>query len=78
MILFMQEEKFPSAEAWKTYMRTEKRQTDRGDLALVEAKVNYLRNPRYLPPSVTGNKAIIKPSKRKPKEINIQPKPEAE
>ena len=59
-------------------MRTEQRQVDRGDLAMVDAKVNYLRNPRYLPPSATGNQAIIKSSKRKPKEINIQPKPEKE
>ncbi|KAK7110848.1 deleted in lung and esophageal cancer protein 1-like isoform X2 [Littorina saxatilis] len=72
---------FPSAQAWRTYMGTEERQFDRGDLAQLDAKVNFTRNPRFLPPEETGNKTIIKSSKRKPKQINIlpeRPQPEEE
>ena len=73
-----QDEKFPSAQAWRTCMNTEQRQVDRQDLAQVSAKVNYSRNPRFLPPALSGNQAIVKSSKRRPKEINILPKPESE
>ncbi|KAL8567948.1 hypothetical protein ACOMHN_029123 [Nucella lapillus] len=72
------DEKFPSTNAWKTYMGTEQRQIDRGDLAQVDAKVSYKRNPRFLPPADTGNETLVKPSRRKPKQINIQPKPETQ
>ncbi|XP_076461366.1 deleted in lung and esophageal cancer protein 1-like isoform X2 [Babylonia areolata] len=70
------EEKFPSAQAWKTYMGTDQRQIDRSDLAQVDAKVSYKRNPRYLRPAEMDNETIIKPSKKKAKQINIQSKPE--
>lgn len=68
------DEKFPSVNAWKAYMGTEERQEDRTNLLKISAKVDYMRNPRYLPPAESGNKTIIKSSKRRPKEIN-QPKP---
>ncbi|KAK7508441.1 hypothetical protein BaRGS_00000007 [Batillaria attramentaria] len=70
-----EEEKFPSRSAWKAYMSTEEREEARNELARLHAKVNYMRNPRYLPPSATGNQSIIKSSKRRLKEINVHPKP---
>lgn len=41
----------------------------------MQAKLNYLRNPRCIPPSESGNQALIKSSKHQPKEINIRPPP---
>ncbi|ESO99860.1 hypothetical protein LOTGIDRAFT_238689 [Lottia gigantea] len=60
---------------WKLQLNTEQRDQDRQDLAMMNAKVNYLRNPRYIPPSAPpGCRLLTKQFKKKPKEICIQEK----
>ena len=40
---------------------------------MLQAKNNFLQNPRHLPPTVgPGAKSLIKATKRTPKEIGIQ------
>ncbi|KAK3588190.1 hypothetical protein CHS0354_012251 [Potamilus streckersoni] len=64
-------------EAWKEQLSSEERELDRAQLALLDARVNYLRNPRFIPPSAPpGGRSLIKPYKPQPKEIGIQTKPE--
>lgn len=59
--------------AWKLHLNEEQREIDRTDLANLQAKVNFRRNPRHVPPSAPpGGKTLIKDSKSKPKEIGIQ------
>ncbi|KAL5006767.1 hypothetical protein ScPMuIL_015573 [Solemya velum] len=66
---------YPKSDAWKMHMNSEQREVDRKDLAILQSKVNFLRNPRHVPPSTTpGGKSLIKASKIKPKEIGIQSK----
>nr|XP_022304299.1 deleted in lung and esophageal cancer protein 1-like isoform X2 [Crassostrea virginica] len=61
--------------AWKPHLSEEQREIDRTDLANLQAKVNFRRNPRYVPPSAPpGGRTLIKDSKQKPKEIGIQRK----
>lgn len=58
-------------------MSEAQREVDRKDLANLQARVNYLRNPRYVPPSAPpGGKSLIKPCRPKPKEVGIQSKVE--
>ena len=56
-------------------MPAEKREVDRKDLANLQARVNYKRNPRFVPPSASsGGKSLIKKHSAVPKEVGIQPK----
>ncbi|ELU16950.1 hypothetical protein CAPTEDRAFT_224255 [Capitella teleta] len=61
---------------WKSQMNSEVREANRQGLALIEGRVDHLRNPRFMAPStVPGkSKSLIKSTKRKPKEICIKPK----
>ncbi|XP_061179869.1 deleted in lung and esophageal cancer protein 1-like isoform X2 [Saccostrea echinata] len=59
--------------AWKLHLSEEKREMDRNDLANLQAKINFQRNPRHVPPSAPpGGRTLIKDNKPKPKEIGIQ------
>lgn len=61
--------------AWKLHLNEEQREIDRTDLANLQAKVNFRRNPRHVPPSAPpGGRTLIKDGKSKPKEIGIQRK----
>ncbi|XP_056008414.1 deleted in lung and esophageal cancer protein 1-like isoform X2 [Ostrea edulis] len=61
--------------AWKVHLSEEQREIDRTDLANLQAKVNFRRNPRHVAPSVPpGGRTLIKDHKQKPKEIGIQQK----
>ncbi|XP_060064823.1 deleted in lung and esophageal cancer protein 1-like [Ylistrum balloti] len=68
---------FPKRGGWKIHMSEAQREVDRKDLANLQARVNYVRNPRFVPPSAPpGGKSLIKPCRPKPKEIGIQSKPD--
>lgn len=65
--------KFPKRNAWKEYMSEDQREENRKDLEMLQAKINFLRNPRHIPPSAScGGRSLLKASKKKPKEIGIQ------
>ncbi|XP_041367117.1 deleted in lung and esophageal cancer protein 1-like [Gigantopelta aegis] len=62
-------------DEWKKQMHEEQREMDRKDLANLQAKVHYLRNPRCVPKTTsTETHTLIKTHKRKPKEIGINDK----
>ncbi|KAK6165505.1 hypothetical protein SNE40_022422 [Patella caerulea] len=68
-------ESYMDTDNWKLNMSTEQREKDRQDLANMNAKINFLRNPRHIPPSAPpGCRTLIKQFKKKPKEICIQEK----
>ncbi|XP_033743778.1 deleted in lung and esophageal cancer protein 1-like isoform X2 [Pecten maximus] len=68
---------FPKRGGWKIHMNEAQREVDRKDLANLQARVNYVRNPRYVPPSaLPGGRSLIMPGRPKPKEIGIQSKPD--
>ena len=55
-------------------MSEEQREQDRQDLANLQSKVNYKRNPRYVPPSASpGGRTLIKGYNPPSKEIGIKP-----
>ena len=56
-------------------MPAEQREVDRKDLANLQAKVKYLRNPRCGPKSAsTQTQALVKVHKQRPKAIGIENK----
>ena len=60
-------------------MNSENREINRKDLENLQARVDYLKNPRHVPPSAPGiGKSLIKSNKKKPKEIGVKPKPDKE
>ena len=59
-------------------MHPDEREVNRNDLANLQSRVDYLKNPRHVPPSAQGNRTLVKTSKKKPKEIGIKTKPENE
>ncbi|XP_012940303.1 deleted in lung and esophageal cancer protein 1 [Aplysia californica] len=64
---------FPQRSGWKEFTSEDQREADRRVLDMLQAKVNFLRNPRHVPPSAApGGRSLIKASKRTPKEIGIQ------
>ncbi|XP_021361346.1 deleted in lung and esophageal cancer protein 1-like isoform X1 [Mizuhopecten yessoensis] len=68
---------FPKRGGWKIHMSEAQREVDRKDLANLQARVNYMRNPRFVPPSAPpGGKSLVMPSRPKPKEFGIQSKPD--
>ncbi|XP_069130810.1 deleted in lung and esophageal cancer protein 1-like isoform X4 [Argopecten irradians] len=68
---------FPKRGGWKIHMSEAQREVDRKDLANLQARVNYVRNPRFVPPSaLPGGRSLIMPGRPKPKEIGIQAKPD--
>ena len=55
-------------------MSEEQRERDRQDLANLQSKVNYRRNPRYVPPSAPpGGRTLIKGYNPVSKEIGVKP-----
>ncbi|XP_060555800.1 deleted in lung and esophageal cancer protein 1-like isoform X2 [Ruditapes philippinarum] len=68
---------FPRNDAWKQQMNEEQREQERISLQNLNAKTNYPRNPRFIPPSApTGGRSLIKSKKVRAKEIGIQPQKE--
>lgn len=64
----------PNQHGWKRYMSEEQREQDRQDLANLQSKVNYKRNPRYVAPSASpGGRTLIKGYNPSSKEIGIKP-----
>jgi hypothetical protein len=62
---------------WQKHMKEEQREVDRTDLANLEGRSNFLRNPRTIPPSAAGGgRSLIKSYKKIPKELGFKPKPE--
>ncbi|RUS82779.1 hypothetical protein EGW08_009443 [Elysia chlorotica] len=58
-------------------MSEDQREENRKDLEMVQAKINFLRNPRHVPPSAPlGSRSLVQASKKKPKEIGIRQDPE--
>ena len=72
--------KFPSSDAWKQQLNEDQREQERISLNNLQAKVNYSRNPRFIPPSApgAGSRSLIKGDKLTPKQIGIQAKQEKE
>ncbi|CAL1533794.1 unnamed protein product [Lymnaea stagnalis] len=67
---------FPQKYGWKEFLSEEQREADRKVLDLLQAKVNYLRNPRFVAPDATdGGRTLIQPKKRKTKDSELQIKP---
>ncbi|KAK2147788.1 hypothetical protein LSH36_535g01010 [Paralvinella palmiformis] len=66
-------------DLWKLQINAEEREYNRRDLANLQAKVEYLKNPRHIPPSAVGApKVLNKPCKKKAKEIGIKIVPDKE
>ncbi|KAK3108686.1 hypothetical protein FSP39_013370 [Pinctada imbricata] len=62
---------------WKLHLNETQREIDRTDLANLQAKVNFKRNPRHVPPSAPpGGRTLIKAHRPRPKEVGIEFKPE--
>ena len=58
-------------------MPAEEREQNRAQLAILEDRVNYLRNKRFLEPSdPKAAGSLIRPKHQKPKEFGIKPIPE--
>ncbi|XP_064614552.1 LOW QUALITY PROTEIN: deleted in lung and esophageal cancer protein 1-like [Liolophura sinensis] len=67
----------PLNKLWQNHLPTEQREVDKRDMANLESKVNFMCNPRHIPPSAPpGGRSLIQHSKKKPKEIGIKSKPE--
>ena len=74
--IFLQNE-FPKKLGWKEFTSEDQREIDRKLLDLMQAKVNFLQNPRHVSPIVApGIKSLLKASKRTPKEIGIHQEPD--
>ena len=67
-------------ETWKEQMRPDEREVERTDLANLQSRVDYLKNPRHVPPSAKGGncRTLVKSSKKKPKEFGNKSKPDVE
>ncbi len=51
----------------------------RKELGNLQAKVDYLKNPRHIPPSSHGGAGtLIKSNKKEPKQFGAKPPPEPE
>ena len=65
------------SQVWKDQLNPEEREVNRTDLANLQARVDYLKNPRHEAPSTTPlAKTLIKAHKKPPKEVGIKPAPE--
>ncbi|KAK7011463.1 deleted in lung and esophageal cancer protein 1 [Biomphalaria glabrata] len=65
---------FPKKAGWKEFLSEEQREIDRRDLDLINAKINYLKNPRYVPPENVSS-LIIPKKKKKVINGNLQVEP---
>ncbi|KAH9519059.1 Deleted in lung and esophageal cancer protein 1 [Bulinus truncatus] len=65
---------FPKKVGWKEFLCEEQREIDRRDLDIMNAKVNYLKNPRFIPPENVPS--LIKPLRKKNKDgdLHVEPK----
>ncbi|XP_013414779.1 deleted in lung and esophageal cancer protein 1 [Lingula anatina] len=67
----------PRNADWKAQLDPLQREVDRADLALLQARADYLKNPRFVPPSAPGGgRTLIKPKKKKPKSQRPWPRSE--
>ena len=64
-------------QLWMAEMAAESRGETRAQLAILEDRVNFLRNKRFLEPSdPNAASSLIRPKQRKPKEFGIKIVPE--
>ena len=64
---------------WKEQINAEARESMRKELGNMQAKVDYLKNPRHVPPSSHGGAGtLIKGNKKEPKQFGAKPPPEPE
>ena len=66
------------SRSWAQQANPEEREANRAALSNLQAKVDYLKNPRHVPPTRGAEHTLIKPKRRPPKEIGIKPKLEKE
>lgn len=68
---------FPKKSGWKEFTSEDQRDADRKILDMMQAKINFLQNPRHVPTTTSsGIKSLLKASKRTPKEIGIKKEPD--
>ena len=66
-------------DLWKKQVSAEAREDVRREVANLQAKVDYLKNPRHAPPSAHGaSRSLVKGNKRVAKEFGAKPPPEPE
>ena len=66
-------------DLWKKQVSAEAREDVRREVANLQAKVDYLKNPRHAPPSAHGaSSSLVKGNKRVAKEFGAKPPPEPE
>ena len=51
----------------------EERESDRKNLANLQAKVDYLKNPRYIATSAGETRTLLKPKRKAAKQVGIKP-----
>ena len=66
-------------DLWKKQVSAETREDVRREVANLQAKVDYLKNPRHAPPSAHGaSRSLVKGNKRVAKEFGSKPLPRPE
>ena len=64
-------------QLWMAEMAADSRGETRAQLSILEDRVNFLRNKRFLEPSdPNAASSLIRPKQRKPKEFGIKVMPE--
>lgn len=64
-------------QLWMAELPAEERSQNRAELAILEDRVNFLRNKRFLKPSdPNAAGSLIRPKHPRPKEFGIKPMPE--
>ncbi|XP_059148965.1 deleted in lung and esophageal cancer protein 1-like [Physella acuta] len=67
---------FPKKSGWKEFLSEEQREADRKALDMLHSKVNFLKNPRFIPPSeLSDPKSLLLPKKKISKQLgkNVEP-----
>ena len=65
------------SSVWKKQLDPFTREMNRADVANLQSRSNFLRNPRFVPPSAPGgSKTLVKSKRRLPKETGIKAVPE--
>ena len=68
-----------TSDLWKKQVSAETREDVRKEVANLQAKVDYLKNPRHAPPSAHGaSRSLVKGHKRVAKEFGAKPPAEPE
>ena len=66
-------------DLWKKQISAETREEVRREVANMQARVDFLKNPRHAPPSAHGgSRSLVKGHKRAAKEFGAKAPPEPE